>query len=96
VLHCGFFFRYCKYVDLACKGIIAPEKLVPSERAIYYHGLRSHYQIILWSMLEDDFNVKATDWGWKIQNDVVIPVMTDKKMAPEILTKVIRCKCKVI
>jgi hypothetical protein len=91
-----FFFRYHKYVDLACKGIIAPEKLPPSERALHYHGLRSHYQIILWSMLEDDMNIQATDWGWKIQNGAIIPVMTDKETAPEYLTKVIRCNCKVV
>ena len=42
-----FAFRYNKYIDLACKGIISPEKLPPSERAAYFHGLRCHYQIFL-------------------------------------------------
>lgn len=88
-------FRYLKYVDLACKGIIAPEKLPPSERAVYYHGLRSHYQIMLWSILEEDFNIPAIEWGWQMKNNMITPVMTDKEIAPENLTKVIRCKCKV-
>ena len=46
-------------------------------------------------MLEDDFNIQATDWGWQMKNNVITPMMTDKAMAPESLTKVIRCKCKV-
>ena len=80
---------------MACKGIIAPEKLPPSERPAYYHGLRCHYQIIEWSLLED-FEITATDWGWKLTNDVLVPVMNDAKIAPESLTKIIRCRCKVI
>ena len=88
------FFRHNKYIDLACKGMISPEKLPPTERAAYYHGLRAHHQIILWSLL-DDFEIRATDWGWKLNNGVITPIMTDKEFAPESLTKIIKCNCKV-
>ena len=79
---------------MACKGTISPEKLPPTERAAYYHGLRTHYQIMLWSLI-DNFKLEATDWGWKFDDEVITPVMTDKDIAPESLTKVIRCNCKV-
>ena len=64
--------------------MISPEKLPPTERAAYFHGLRSHYQIILWSLI-DDFEINATEWGWKIQDGVITPIMTDKDIAPETL-----------
>ena len=87
MIYCFFFrFRYRKYVDMASRGVIAPEKLPPSERAAYFHGLRTHYQIILWSLQEDSSNIQPTDWGWKKQVHVLIPIMSDTKMAPECLS----------
>ena len=82
---------------MACKGIISPEKLPPTERVAYFHGLRSHYQIMLWSLNKDEglFEFVATDWGWKMQDGKLVPIMTDQEIAPESLLKVIRCKCKV-
>ena len=87
--------RYGKYLDMACKGIVTPEKLPPSERTSYSHGLHTHYQVLDWSLLGDDFELSALDWGWKKDNDILVPIMTDISIAPESLTKIIRCKCKV-
>ena len=75
--------------------MISPEKLPPTARAAYFHGLRAHYQIISWSLI-DDFNLIATDWGWKLHNEVITPIMTDNDIAPESLTMVIKCNCKVL
>lgn len=79
-------FRH-KYIDLTCKGRISPEKLPPFERAAYYHGLRAHYQT-LWSLI-DNFEHETTDWGWKLDDEVIKPVMADKEIAPKSLAKVI-------
>ena len=50
---------------------------------------------MLWSLIDvGELKSEAIDWGWKIQDGVVAPIMTDKEIAPESLTKVIRCKCK--
>lgn len=81
-------FRH-KYIDLTCKGRISPEKLPPFERAAYYHGLRAHYQT-LWSLI-DNFEHETTDWGWKLDDEVIKPVMANKEIAPKSLAKVIRC-----
>ena len=88
---------YSKYIDQACKEIILLEKLPPSCRAGYFHGLTSHYQIMLWSLIDEDGTVEivATDWGWKMQNGTLVPVMTDQDIAPDSLTNIIRCKCNV-
>jgi len=87
-------YRYQKYADLACKGIVTPEKLPPTEKTAHYHGLCCHYQIIQWSMI-DDFDIQPSAWGWKLENGVLAPVMTDEEIAPQSLIKVIRGKCKV-
>ena len=59
--------------------------------------MTSHYQIILWSLIDEDGKVEivATDWGWKMQNETLVPVMADQDIAPDSLTNVIRCKCNV-
>ena len=49
---------------------------------------------MLWSLI-DDFELKATDWEWKSDDEVIIPVMADKEITPESLAKVIRCNYKV-
>ena len=80
-------------VDLACKGMISSAKLPPSEREAYFHGLRFHYQIFLWSLIDGgEFISEATDWGWTMQDGLRAHIITDDDIAPELLTKVIRCK----
>lgn len=82
-------------MHMACKGIIAPEKLPPSQRAAYFHGLRSHYQVMCWSLLDEEFKFDVCEWGWrKNKNDHLVPITTDMPIAPEALTKLIRCRCK--
>ena len=76
--------------------VLFHQKNLPSERGAYFHGLRCHYQILLWSLIDDEgMKLEATDWGWKTKDGLITPIMTDKEVAPESLIKVIRCKCKV-
>ena len=49
---------------------------------------------MLWSLI-NNFELEATNWGWKLDDKVIAAVMTDKEIATESLTKVIRCNCKV-
>lgn len=79
---------------MICAGLLEPEKMPPTERAAYYHGLRVHFQVIEWKMLEQPVALDPLEWGWKMENDKLCPVTTDKPVAPDNLLKVIRCKCK--
>ena len=36
------------------------------------------------------FKLLEEEWGWKRENDVLLPVMTDMEIAPESLLKVVR------
>ena len=49
---------------------------------------------MLWSLI-NNFALEATNWGWKLDDKFITAVMTDKEIATESLTKVIRCNCKV-
>ena len=90
-------FRHRKYLQMCCKGKIEPEKMAPTERAAIFHGLGVHFQIVNWKLLsdtEEEFQIKAEDWGWKVKDSTMYPIKTDQAIAPESLLKVIRCNCK--
>eukprot|EP00111_Clytia_hemisphaerica_P014829 TCONS_00043701-protein len=87
--------RYNKYQEMLANGLIEPEKLPPSERSAYHHGLRVHIQLMQWLLLdEDDETFIPTEWGWLRTDDHLRPIPTDKVIAPPEILKVIRCKCK--
>ena len=76
------------------KASIDPQKLPPTERAAFFHSLRVHLQVVLWLKLKNDY-LSPTQWGWKLVDTVLAPVLTDLDAAPECLLKFIRCKCKL-
>ena len=79
---------------MVSRGEILPEKLPPTERAAHYHSLRVHLQIIVWLTFGNTNLEDSLEWGWKLEDSILCPVMTDLAVAPEDLLKYIRCKCK--
>ena len=81
---------------MCCKGKVEPERMPPTERATYFHGLRVHLQIVNWKLLDDDELVQLNpeNWGWKIEDSTFNPVKSDKPVASQMLLKIIRCNCK--
>ncbi len=45
------------------QSVIFPEKLSSTTRAAVYQGLRVHYQIWVWSALEDSVDTNSTQYG---------------------------------
>ena len=84
--------RYAKYMKMA-SGKVTPEKLPPTERAAYFHSLRTFLQVQEWNNLENDY-LDATQWGWKVMDNTLVPVMTDDPPAADELLNVVRCNCK--
>ena len=80
----------------SCKTSIDPRKLLPTERAAYFHAFRVHLQVIIWSNLGGtDINLDPKEWEWKLYRSVYMPITTDLDAAPESLLKFVRCnKCK--
>ena len=61
----------------------------------FFHGFRSHFQIVRWKLLDDvESNLKPEDWGWSIKENTMTPIKSDLLVAPERLLKIIRCNCK--
>jgi hypothetical protein len=73
---------------------IQPAKLPPTESAATYHCFRVHFQILQWDSFMET-SVKSTDWGWRKNDNSLVPIMTDKDPAPIDLLKFIRCNCKL-
>ena len=77
------------------KGVLQPEKMPPTNRAAFFHGLRAHHQIVIWKILNDkDVILDPKDWGWFVSEDAISPIKTDNNVAPKSLLKVVRCTCK--
>ena len=60
---------------------LEPACLPPTARAFHFHGLRTYHQIKVWRKLSDK-DQDPTTWGWKIENQKLIPIIIDKAPAP--------------
>ena len=39
-------------------------------------------------------DLKAEEWGWKVQDEQYYPVITNKHVASKELLEIVRCNCK--
>jgi len=87
--------RYASFCRMAATSLKRPQpdRLPPTERATYYHALRTHLQAVVWKTMNLQI-LNPKDWGWKEDRNTFTPVMTDKDPAPDNLLNIIRCKCK--
>ena len=85
--------RYKKYINMAAKGNVDPNKLPPTEDAAYLHTLRSLFQTHVWTSLDTTF-ADPCSFGWKIVDGVYWPIPSSVVCAPDDLLNLIRCKCK--
>ena len=44
-----------------------------------------------WMEMQSDIN--PVDWGWNLDNNQYVPVMSDMNAAPDTLLKMIHCNC---
>ena len=87
--------RYSTYVKLiSCTlGKLRPEKLPPTEQAAYFHVCRVHLQSVEWKTLSSDTHC-PTEWGWKLEGNLLTPITSDQPIAPSEILHVVRCGCK--
>ena len=82
-------------MELTSEGIIASEKLLPTDETAHYHGLRVHHQIMTWLFLEESATFDPLDWGWQYSDGVLTRIMNYRDVAPTSVTSVIRCNCQM-
>jgi len=75
----------------AAKSFVTPERLPPTESATKFHCLRVYYQVMVWMGMESDLD--PLDWGWGLENNRFVPIMTAMNAAPYTLLKMIHCNC---
>lgn len=82
--------RYLHFSKAKIKTKFALETLPPTEGAARQHAFRVFYQVQMWLGNE---NLKATDWGWTIKNNNLVPVRTTDPPIPKKLLDQISCSC---
>ena len=74
----------------ASTSCVQPRTLPPTSAAAKYHSLRVYHQVQQWRGVHK----RATEWGWRLKDDKMLPVATDLQPAPEYLLEAINCNCK--
>ena len=73
------------------QAFVTLERLPPTSPATRFHSQRVYFQIMVWMRMANEMN--PTEWGWKQENDQLIPIMTQNNAAPDELLKNIHCNC---
>lgn len=71
---------------------VQPQSLPPTSAATKYHSLRTYLQVQVW--IGESNHLPPDEWGWKVVNRQMLPVLTDIAPAPQELLEIIRCHCK--
>jgi len=77
---------------VSAKSFVNPEHLPPTESSTKYHCQRVYYQMMVWTQMESGMN--PVDWGWKLEDNAFVPVMTNITAAPKSLLHMVHCNCK--
>ncbi|KAG1678234.1 hypothetical protein GQR58_013491 [Nymphon striatum] len=87
--------RFVNYMKMTAtsKKQLQPEKLPPTKRASWFHSLRVYHQICHWKSLKDKKD--PLEWGWKMEDGKMSPIMTDQPPAPVHLLSIVRCNCQL-
>ena len=85
--------RYkCFYENVSTnKSHIHPQTLPPTSAAAKHHSFRVYYQIMKWKGTSDQ--ISPLKWGWKRNDDKLMPVVTDLPPTTHELLKMVRCNC---
>ena len=78
---------------MSVKGLVDPNKLSPTTSTAHSHIMRVYFQCLVWRSL-DQCAADPTHWGWKLDDDIYSPVVTNSDCAPSDILQFIRCKCK--
>ena len=88
--------RLQKFRDKVAKSAacVQIQGLPPTSDAAKYHSFRVFHQVKAWMGEEAGESMKPEDWGWKLDNDRLVPRTMDLPPAPPSILKIIRCQCQ--
>ena len=76
---------------VTASSFIQIQTLPPTCAAAKFHSSRVYLQVQQWL---GNNTLQAKHWGWKMVNNLLLPVTTDLKPAPAVLLSSIRCGCR--
>ena len=82
--------------NLFSKKQAEAEKLPPTHGALVAKIMRAHYQAMVWwhdNVPQPEIPV-PTEYGWKEENDELLPVPSKEKPAPDAILQLVKCGCK--
>ena len=87
---CPLWWKVHRFACNFSKKVVSASTTVTREResATKFHSPRAYYQIMTW-MGPDD----ALNWGWHLQDNRFVPLMSTMIVAPDSLLEVIHCNC---
>lgn len=71
------------------------ENLPPTQEALRQAIKRANYQALVWNMdtVPDPQLPSPETFGWKLENEKWVPVMTPLPPAPEAIIQLVKCGC---
>ncbi len=75
----------------AFQKLVKGDQLLPTASSTKFHCQRVYYQIMVWT--EQGGNMDAANWGWRVEENVLVPIMSETNVAPDNLLKMIHCNC---
>ena len=87
--------RYLQYIRSMQRNSLASptfklECIPPTSGACKFHSYRAYLTVQQWL---GNYHL-PTQWGWQYQNGKLVPVFTDREVAPKQVLKMISCGCK--
>ena len=72
------------------------QKLPPTRGALHEAIARAHFQAMVWYQDNTPHPQlpPATGYGWKEEQDILVPVPTGDPPAPATITNLVKCGCK--
>ena len=67
------------------------QSLPPTSAATKFHSYRAYLAVQQWQGNE----MPSTEWGWQYRDGLLVPIETDRPVAPDQVLKRISCGCKV-
>lgn len=83
-------FRYSCFTKSTLKCTFNLSCLPPTLEACNKHSLHTYLQVREW---QGDHSKDPMQWGWKISNDMLVPITCRKDPIPVNLLEIISCGC---
>ena len=84
-------YNTCSKKVVSASSFVTPERLPLTESATKLHCRRAYYQVMVWAGKDEGMDPR--NWGWILQDNRFVPLMSTMIAAPDNLLKIIHGNC---